>query len=241
MLIKNKINIDYQFGCKTFCSLKHTTRDTRKDLKLIKFRWISLLILLLNNSEPNILFPMRKIELILENAVVLNHQLLACLLKSTGQPRVELLQLKIKANAVPVGLSPQPDPWKVLISTLKDHWNHFPNSNLLIAQLPTETLDVMEDGWTHHSSTLLIMELLWNPNTLIKVSKDHANTKLPIKNGESLIALKSVLISNLVWKLQLLQTQFQLPSKPTISLSNYTNQEFIREIVELVWITECWQ
>lgn len=93
-------------------------------------------------------------------------------MKLTGEPRVQLHQWRIKANADHAGPFLLLVHLKVLISLHKVHWIHFQSNNLLTVRRRTMGAKVVL--WTLHSSMLKNMPLRQKMNIPTLLKMDHA-------------------------------------------------------------------
>lgn len=151
-------------------------------------------------------------------------KLIISLIQSTGEPRVQLTQLKIKPNADHAGPSQLLLPLKELILLPLESSFHFQNNNLLIVILPhmvaTEDGNQTPSFMLNQSQKILKVHtftLLW-PNLA-----RNQNIKDKFKYKPMPLFQKTLLLN--LW-LQLLNNQFQSLLKPTQLFSNNINQVF---------------
>ena len=133
---------ELEFGLKTLPMSKLITNASRLAFRAMTLKWMPLLIWTLNNSEPNI--SSKSHQETLPSVQALKPQLPMFPVKPTGQPREQLLLLKIKVNAGHAGLSQLLVLWKVPISTKREVFFPSQSNSSLTAQNHMEIKLAME-------------------------------------------------------------------------------------------------
>ncbi len=127
-----------------------------------------------------------------------------------GPHKVPSLQLRIKDNAVHVGLSQPPVLWKVWANSLSEVFKASLSNNSLTVQDHSETKPVTEVWWTTLSNTSRLTVSFMKMNTHTRLS-----SKLVLKTQElSRFQVSLTSRTATLWLLLWLEDQFQLPLMP---------------------------